>query len=89
MIDAREHHERLVTTAARLWAGEAEVVRAYCSLPRSLEQDLFWLSAQAYKEAYPLRVLPEQLGAELLRTGGILSSDGPVVALQLRQEARH
>jgi hypothetical protein len=43
--------KRLVTLAAPLWAGEAEVVRSYWSWARrSTESDLMWLARQSFKE---------------------------------------
>jgi hypothetical protein len=42
---------RVIETATPLWAGEAELVRAYWSSPkRSLETDLLWLKRQCFKE---------------------------------------
>ena len=85
----REHQARLTTNVARLWAGEAEVVRVYFSRPRTLEQDLFWLTAQAVKESYPLRVLPKDVREELLRSGGVATSHGPAIETRILQEAKH
>ena len=43
--------QRLIGVAAPLWAGEAEVVRAYWTSPgRSLRTDLLWLRRQCFKE---------------------------------------
>jgi hypothetical protein len=86
--DVREHQARLTTNAARLWAGEAEVVRVYFSHSRTVEQDLFWLTAQAVKEASPLRLLPKEMRAELLRTGGA-SLNGSAIETRILQEAKH
>jgi hypothetical protein len=42
---------RVIEVAAPLWAGEAELVRAYWSSPtRTLETDLLWLKRQCFKE---------------------------------------
>lgn len=43
--------DRLIKTAAPLWAGEAEVVRSYWTSPqRSLTTDRLWLKRQCFKE---------------------------------------
>src|SRR5438309_2087365 len=43
--------QRLISVAAPLWAGEAEVVRTYWTSPaRSLPTDLLWLQRQCFKE---------------------------------------
>jgi hypothetical protein len=42
---------RLIEAATPLWAGEAELVRAYWSSPlRTLDTDLLWLKRQCFKE---------------------------------------
>src|SRR5207245_11437724 len=47
----RANIQRLIGVAAPLWAGEAEVVRAYWTSPgRSLRTDLLWLQRQCFKE---------------------------------------
>lgn len=44
---------RLIEQNARLWAGEAEVVRSYFASPqRTRETDLFWIARQAFKEMW-------------------------------------
>lgn len=52
MGDARhESLQQLVESNARLWAGEAEVVRTYWrAAVRTRETDLLWLARQCYKE---------------------------------------
>jgi hypothetical protein len=43
--------DRLIKTAAPLWAGEAEVVRTYWTSPvRNAETDMRWLERQCFKE---------------------------------------
>jgi hypothetical protein len=61
--------QAVVAAAAHWWAGEAEVVRAFCSVPRTPADHLGWLRAQAYKEWVPLLTLPEETRAALLRDG--------------------
>jgi hypothetical protein len=44
---------RLIERSARLWAGEAEIVRSYFGSPaRSVASDLRWIARQAYKELW-------------------------------------
>lgn len=49
-VDTSTKMRELVDMAARYWAGEAEVVRAYFSRPHTKEQDIRWLKLQCYKE---------------------------------------
>jgi hypothetical protein len=43
--------QRLINACTPLWAGEAEVVRAYWTSPkRKLQTDLLWLQRQCFKE---------------------------------------
>jgi len=49
-VDARL--DELVAIAAPYWAGEAEVVRTYFGRPRSKQDDIRWLRAQAWKEFF-------------------------------------
>ena len=50
---------RLIEQNARLWAGEAEVVRSYFASPhRTRESDLRWIAQQAFKEMWD-GVLPQ------------------------------
>lgn len=86
---AADSRDRVATVASHWWAGEAEVVRVYFSRPRTPESDLFWLTAQAYKESYPLRVLPKHVREEVLRNGGVAPARGPAIETQLLQEAKH
>jgi len=90
MNDVRSHVAALVAVASPYWAGEAEVVRTYFSYPRTQTQDLFWLRAQAYKEARPFRDLPPNLRDEFLRTGTLTyHPDGPEASVRLSQEVQH
>jgi hypothetical protein len=48
---ASEQIDRLISAAAPLWAGEAEVVRTYWNSPkRSAATDMRWLERQCFKE---------------------------------------
>lgn len=50
---------RLIEENARLWAGEAEVIRSYFASPaRTRESDLRWIARQAFKEMWD-GVLPQ------------------------------
>jgi hypothetical protein len=90
MNEQRQGMTSVVARAAPYWAGEAEVVRSYFSRPRTRDQDLFWLSAQAYKEARPFRNLPEHLQEEFLRTGVAQShQNGNDTAQRIVEETRH
>ncbi|MGE0684430.1 MAG: hypothetical protein AB7P69_26430 [Candidatus Binatia bacterium] len=90
MYETQERINSIIVVAAPYWAGEAEVVRTYFSRPRSQAQDLFWLRAQAYKEARPFRDLPKDLQVEFLRTGA--TRDNPhtaETAQRIIEETRH
>lgn len=90
MSEQRQGMASVIAIAAPYWAGEAEIVRTYFSRPRTRVQDLYWLKAQAYKEARPFRDLPETLRAEFLRTGLIqhLPNDNDTVQ-RIVEETRH
>jgi hypothetical protein len=80
----------VIEVAAPYWAGEAEVVYTYFGRSRTRAQDLFWLRAQAYKEARPFRDLPKDLQAEFLRTGTVRHRlDGTDTAQRIAQETAH
>ena len=50
-MNDRAQIERLIAAAAPYWAGEAEVVRTYWTMPtRSAASDLLWLERQCFKE---------------------------------------
>lgn len=86
----REMAAVVVAEAAPYWAGEAEVVRAYFGRPRTRTQDLFWLQAQAYKEARPFRDLPKERQEEFLQTGTVQTSlHGPDSVQRVAQETGH
>lgn len=90
MSDQRQGMVSVIAVAASYWAGEAEVVRTYFSRPRTRDQDLYWLRAQAYKEARPFRDLPENLRAEFLRTGVVqCPRNGNETAQRIAEETRH
>lgn len=74
----------VVADAAPFWAGEAEVVRAFCAAPRPPIEHAAWLRAQTYKEWFPLLVLPPATRAALLRDGRAADVDGV-----LADEFRH
>ena len=50
--EAREALEEISRYAARFWAGEAEIARAFFSQPRSREEHIRWLRLQCFKELY-------------------------------------
>lgn len=80
----------LVAAAAPFWAGEAEIVLVYLARPRTLDDDLHWLRAQAYKETRHLRALPRPLQEEFLATGTLAAHpEGPEEARKLGDEMRH
>lgn len=90
MNTKRREMAAVVAEAAPYWAGEAEVVRAYFSRPRTRVQDLFWLHAQAYKEARPFRDLPQERQAEFLHTGTVRTSlHGTDSVQRIAQETSH
>lgn len=60
---------RLVDRTSRLWAGEAEVVRAYFDSPlRTRASDLRWIARQAHKEIW------DGVAVQLRRLEGALHS---------------
>jgi hypothetical protein len=83
---------RLIEHTSRLWAGEAEVVRAYFDSPRrSRESDLRWIARQAYKEIWD--GVAVQLGRlEAALHPGATPAEGDVLddaAEVLRSELAH
>jgi len=90
MDGRREGMAAVAAVAAPYWAGEAEVVHTYFRCPRTRAQDLFWLKAQAYKEARPFRDLPKNLQEEFLQTGTVRNHpDGTAAAQNMAQETQH
>jgi hypothetical protein len=80
----------LAAAVTPYWAGEAEIARVYFSRPRTLAQDLYWLTAQARKEMLPLNELPDDLIEELWATGSITRHPcGDRAAEHTIQEFRH
>jgi hypothetical protein len=80
----------LAAAVAPFWAGEAEIARVYFSRPRTLAQELHWLTAQACKEMLPFSDLPQPLIDELLATGAITHHPrGEAAATHIAQEYRH
>lgn len=80
----------LLHTAARAWGREEELIRAYFAHHRTGTRDLFWLEAQAYKETWDVRRLPEPLRAEAWETGTVADHpDGPEERAKLGVEMRH
>jgi hypothetical protein len=83
---------RLIERTSRLWAGEAEVVRAYFESPlRSRESDLRWIARQAYKEIWDgVAVQLERLEGAL-RPGASPAESGVLddAAEVLRSELAH
>ena len=83
---------RLIEQNARLWAGEAEVVRSYFASPRrTRESDLLWISRQAFKEMWD-GVLPqlEQLRGHLAAPSSLAALPSAIaVADSLHAELRH
>jgi hypothetical protein len=73
---------RLVDRTSRLWAGEAEVVRAYFDSPlRTRASDLRWIARQAYKEVW------DGVAVQLRRLDGALLSRQPVPEDELADAA--
>jgi hypothetical protein len=90
MYETQERINSIIAVAAPYWAGEAEVVRTYFSRPRTSAQDLFWLRAQAYKEARPFRDLPKDLHVEFLRSGAVRDNPNTAeTAQRIIEETRH
>jgi hypothetical protein len=90
MSGVRMRMGRVRAVAAPYWAGEAEIIRTYFRGPRTRAQDLFWLRAQAYKEARPFRDLPEDARAGFLRTGAVRNLPGGSESAQrIAEETRH
>jgi hypothetical protein len=90
MNDSRKHKQELVETAAPYWAGEAEIVETYLDGPRTVESDLYFLKAQAWKETRHLRVLPSEKQREFWETGTVAEHPGgPDSARKLSEEMQH
>ena len=90
MADTRKFMTGLVGVAAPYWAGEAEIVRSYFSRPRTLERDLLWLKAQAFKETRHLRILPADKREEFWRTGTVADHpEGPEAGRKFAEEMKH
>lgn len=89
-MDAAFRH--LIEQNARLWAGEAEVVRSYFASPqRTRERDLCWIARQAFKEMWD-GVLPQlaQLQAALTPPPPLAALPSAIaLADSLRAELRH
>lgn len=87
---SRERMEELVNLAAPFWAGEAEIVRAYCERLRSVDRDLFWLRAQAFKETWHLRLLPPDQQEEYWQHGTVANHpEGAEGVARLDEEMKH
>ena len=82
--------QHLIDAAAPYWAGEAEIVRTYLAGPRALADELRWLYAQAYKEAYVLLSAPREVRREFARTRDVTTHpDGAEAAERVRVEIAH
>jgi hypothetical protein len=80
----------LLRAAALTWAREERIIRAYFEHHRTIERDLLWLEAQAYKETWDLRILPPHLQAEAWQTGTVaVHPGGPEQGAKLAAEMRH
>lgn len=85
-IEKRE----LIDLAAPFWAGEAEVVERYFAGPRSIETDLHWLRAQAFKETRHLRALSPEMQEQYWASGTIPDHpEGPEETRKLAEEMKH
>jgi hypothetical protein len=90
MNEVRMRMGMMRAVAAPYWAGEAEIIRTYFRGPRTRAQDLFWLKAQAYKEARPFRDLPKDAQVEFLRTGVVRNlPHGSETVQRIVEETRH
>jgi hypothetical protein len=76
MDGVRNRMIELLDLAAPFWAGEAEIVRAYLVRPRTVETDLRWLKAQAFKEYWKSGTVHEH-------------PDGPEAGEKLAEEMKH
>jgi len=90
MNGARARMIELVEIAAPFWAGEAEIVRTYLAGPRTVDKDLRWLKAQAFKETRHLRILPQDVQDEYWRTGSLQNHpNGAEEGAKLAEEMKH
>ena len=90
MAERREQMAHLVDLATPGWAGEAEIVRTYWQMLRTRDRDVLWIGAQAYKETWHLRVLPEALQQEAWETGRVVHHPaGPEEAAKVAVEMTH
>ncbi len=76
--------EHLVSIAAPLWAGEAEVVRTYWTSPkRTPATDLLWLSRQCFKEFWGSGVSKYDRGGVFLGVMKKLIDAAPTIDVTL------
>ncbi len=76
----------LVDLTAPFWAGEAEIVQAYCEKLRTNERDIRWLRAQAFKETIYLNALPLAQQNEYWQTGRVKDHPGGVAGRRTGRE---
>ena len=89
MTDTRTHMHELVAVAAPSWAGEAEIVRTYLSAHRTVERDLVWLRAQAWKETRVVRVLTKQERDAYFSTGATSKHPEGIGRKKFGEEVKH
>ncbi len=76
--------EHLVSIAAPLWAGEAEVVRTYWTSPKRTPQtDLLWLARQCFKEFWGSGVSKYDRGGVFLGVMKKLIEAAPTIDVSL------
>jgi len=84
-VDSRIEH--LVSVAAPLWAGEAEVVRTYWTSPvRTARTDLRWLAGQCFKEFWGSGVSKYDMGGVFFGSLKNLLAAGPNIDVSVDRE---
>lgn len=81
---AKTQLEQLISTAAPLWGGEAEIVRTYWTSPvRTRDTDLLWLARQCFKEFWGSGVSKYDRGGVFLGCLKSLVAQAPEIDLSL------
>ncbi|MSQ74135.1 MAG: hypothetical protein EXR27_23135 [Betaproteobacteria bacterium] len=84
-VDSRIEH--LVSVAAPLWAGEAEVVHTYWTSPvRTAQTDLRWIAGQCFKEFWGSGVSKYDVGGVFFGSLKNLLAAGPQIDISVDRE---
>jgi hypothetical protein len=87
--ETRTRMRDLVAVAAPSWAGEAEIVCSYFATRRTVERDVAWLAAQAWKETRLVRALPAEARSGSLAAGTVEAHPEAVSEVKFAEEVKH